>query len=100
MAELTILDSALEGAIWHTVRAVNEMSENVPRPNDGFAGLTGISGEVELHLRGLQVGRAALADAALTAGRGLHGLMHESDALDARLAGSLNSGFSVQGAER
>lgn len=99
MADLSIFDGAVEGAIGYLVRAGDEMRRgDAPRPNVGFDSLTGIAGEVESYLRGLQVGRAALADAAMTAGHGLNGMMHESHALDARLAAALNTGFVVQGA--
>lgn len=101
MADLSLTDATIAGAIGHIVTAENEMLDgNAPRPSGGFESLTGIGGEVDLYLRGMQVGRAALADAAKTAARGLRHLMEESTALDADLAASLSAGFAVQGTKR
>lgn len=101
MADLTVSDHALESAIGRIVSAVDEMLDgNRARPADGFDSLTGIGGEVDRYLRGAQVGRAALADAARTAGQGLRHLMQEAERLDSGLAESLGADFAVQGARR
>lgn len=96
MAELLLIDAAVEDAIGHIVAAEHEMlrGRHTP-PAGGLESLTGIAGEVDLFLRGLQVGRAALADAAKTSGRGLRALLHETSSLDAAHASALDAGFVV-----
>lgn len=98
MADLLVSDAVLEGAIGHIVTGSGCMVDgNAPRPAGGFESLTGIAGEVELFLRGLQAGRASLADAGRSAGQGLRSMMQEVSALDASLASSLSAGFAVRG---
>lgn len=98
MAELALPDSEIAGAIEYLVAAEHSMlNGNATRPTDGFDSLTGIAAEIDLYLRGMQVGRAALADAARTAGQGLRELMQEAHSLDANLAASLGGGFAVAG---
>lgn len=100
MADLLVLDATIEGALEHIVMASDGMSDrNAARPVGGFESLSGIAGEVDLFLRGLQVGRAALADAARTAGRGLSAMMQETADLDGSLAASLGAGFAVRGSD-
>lgn len=70
-------------------------SSDQPRPTGGFESLTGIAEDVDLHLRGVSVARAALADAATTAGKGVRELMEAAESLDAALAAALDSDFAV-----
>ncbi|MGJ0205001.1 hypothetical protein [Leucobacter sp. gxy201] len=100
MAGLLLIDAAIEDAIGHIVAAEHEMlvGRN-SRPTGGFESLTGIAAEVDVFLRGVHVGRAALADAAKTTGRGLRTLLHEMSSLDAAHASALDAGFAVPGRE-
>lgn len=98
MAGLSLSDDALLRAIQHAVSAQQTMlTGNRARPTSGFESLTGIAGEVDLYLRGLQVARAALADAAMTAGQGLRQVMEDASTLDGALAASLDADFAVRG---
>jgi len=101
MAELILRVRDLQSAIAHLGAAEDAMLRGSPvRTGAGFASLTGIEDEVDMFLRGVQLARASLADAAKTAARGLRELMGEASALDAQLAASLDAGFAVRGAPR
>ncbi|MFV0433368.1 MAG: hypothetical protein ACK5LO_05250 [Leucobacter sp.] len=98
MSDFHIPDGALESAGASLVGAANLMvTGNTARVAGVLESLTGIGTEVDLYLRGLSVGRAALADAAKTASEAVGALMLDSSALDGRLSGALASGFAVQG---
>lgn len=98
MADLSLSDYALRQAIEYAVSAQQTMlAGNRTRPTGGFDSLTGIAGDVDLYLRGLQVARAALADAAMTAGRSLSQVMEDASTLDGALAAALDTDFAVQG---
>lgn len=98
MADLTLSDRDCERAISHLVTAADALaSAKHARAIDGFESLTGIGADVEQYLRGLRVARAALADAARTAGQSIRSLMREATDLDSAAAASLDSGFLVRG---
>lgn len=98
MNDFRLPDRTWSGAVDVLVEASNEMvSDNVARPKSGFGSLSGFAGEIDLYLRGVSVARAALADAAKTAGRSAHSLMESSASLDSQLAASLNTGYAVKG---
>lgn len=97
MSDVYLSEGSLMMAVSALVRASEELtSENAGRPTSGFDSLTGIAGEVDLYLRGVSVARAALADAAKTAGRATRGLLEDASRLDATLAASLDSGFAMR----
>ncbi|MGO1538024.1 MAG: hypothetical protein ACTHZ9_00095 [Leucobacter sp.] len=100
-AGVLLNDPALYSAIESLTAAANLMvSDNVRRPPDAFESLTGIGEIVDLHLRGIAVARAALADAAKTAGESVAGVVCETDEADRTTAESLYTGFAVDGAPR
>ena len=71
-------------------------SENIARPS-APASLTGISADITLFLKGMQVARAALADAARTGSETVASVMRESSELDAFITRSLGESFAVKG---
>lgn len=76
------------------------VQNNVPRPQDLATGVTGIGGEITRFLLGLQVARAALADAAKTTHGGIRELCGELTSLDKEFAGVLAKGFALRGDEK
>lgn len=96
MSDLSVNDTALRVAGDALTSACRLMvTENEGRPGEGLASLTGIAEEVSLHLRGLQVARAALADAAKGGAQATADLMESGDALDREIAASLYRGYRV-----
>lgn len=73
------------------------ISDNVRRPAGDLPSLSGIGAELTLYLRGLNVARAALADAARTASEAVSGLISDSSKLDRHIAQSLGTSFAVSG---
>lgn len=97
MSEFHIDFDDASRAIRTLVGAAGQMtSGNAPRPTSGFESLTGISGDVDLYLRGLSVARAALADAARTAARSVREVMDQASRLDGKLAAALEADYSVR----
>lgn len=73
------------------------ISDNVSRPSGDLSSLTDIGSTVTLYLKGLNVARAALADAARTGGDSVSTLMKDSTELDSFLAQSIGTGFALPG---
>ncbi|WP_449277687.1 hypothetical protein [Leucobacter sp. GX24907] len=97
MGDFRIDSEAASSAISSLVSAATQMTTgNKPRPTAGFESLTGIAGDVDLYLRGLSVARAALADAAVTAGRSVRAVMDQASTLDAELGAALDADFAVR----
>lgn len=97
MGDFHIDSEAASSAISSLVGAANQMtSGNKPRPAAGFESLTGIAGDVDLYLRGLSVARAALADAAVTAGRSVRAVMDQAATLDGDLTVALDADYAVR----
>lgn len=98
MADLSITDADCERALTQITTAVGAMvSGNRPRDVGGWESLSDIALDVDRFQLGMQVGRAALADAARTAGQMVRELMQATDALDAAVTAALEAGFAVQG---
>jgi hypothetical protein len=101
MSELELAEKALVAAAADLEHAECRIrTGDHARPASGFESLSGIAEEVDLHLRGLSVARASLADAAGRGAGALCTLLEESSSLDRALAGSLQPGFSVLGGVR
>lgn len=94
---LKLSDAELAEAGQALVAACSVMTSGGRTPDGGLPSLTGIGPEVDLHVRGLMVARAALADAAKTASESVASVMHDSGALDAAIADALYEGFAVKG---
>ncbi len=99
--QLRIRDELLESAGTTMLIASRCMSEdNWAMPSTPLSSLTGVGGDVQEFLRGIQTGRLALGDAAKTACGELANLMNESSAFDSFAAAALSSGFAVPGGQR
>jgi hypothetical protein len=100
MAEsLSIDDQALLTVGASLVSIASTMvSGNAARPAGDLPSLSGIGAEVTLYLQGVNVARAALADAARTASEAVSELLSDGSELDRYIAESLGSGFAVRGA--
>lgn len=77
----------------HAAAAVVDGGSSAPHIELQF--VTGSSDRVRWFLEGVATARAALADAAGTAGRAVAEVMQVSAELDARLAVQLGDGFAV-----
>lgn len=93
-AELQIVGSLLVGA------ASTMVSGNVRRPTGDLPSLSGIGGTVTEYLQGVNVARAALADAARTGSEAVSRIMSESSELDRQIAFALGDDFAVAGEQR
>lgn len=90
-------DPALSGVVRALADAAQRMvSDNAARPAGMLPSLSGIGWELSEYLRGAALARAALADAAKTAGRTAGELMERSTDLDRRTSSALSSRFSVK----
>lgn len=97
MSEFHIDSEAASGAIASLLGAAARLNaKEPPRSGAGFESLTGIADDVELYLRGVHVARAALADAATTAGRSIRELMDRASALDGELSAALDADYAVR----
>lgn len=84
---LRLQSGALVDARVHLATAADTMHGRRPyRTPTGFASVTHIEGDVERVLRGLAVARAALGDAAASAGSVVAELLEESDVVDSAAA--------------
>lgn len=101
MSDLELSEAELSAAAAADLgdAAILMVSDNKARPTGGFESLSGIADEVDLFLRGVSVARAALAAAAKSGKEAVASLMEDSTKLDSLLAGSLYSGYAVQGAK-
>jgi len=100
MAEsLNINDQTLLAVGASLVSVASTMvSGNAARPAGELPSLSGIGAEVTLYLQGVNVARAALADAARTASETISRLISDGSELDRYIAESLGGGFAVKGA--
>ena len=73
---------------------------NLRAPTEAFDTLSGAGAQVEHYLKGMAVARAALADAAKTAGESIAALMRESEQLDELIASNLSTGYAVRKGSR
>lgn len=95
---MELTDYALQAAGANFVHASSTMtSDNVSRPAGDLASLTGIGSSVTMYLKGLNVARAALADAARTGSESAAALMSESSELDSFISETLGTGYAVEG---
>lgn len=98
LESIRLEDALLQEAAASLVQASSMMtSENVSRPVGDLPSLTGIGASITLYLKGMNVARAALADAARTGAEALASVMSESTELDRYIADTLGTGFAVAG---
>jgi hypothetical protein len=70
-------------------------SGNVRRPAGDLPSVSGIGGAVTRYLQGVNVARAALADAARTGGEAVARIMSDSSELDRQIAQALGDDFAL-----
>lgn len=93
---LSLADSELSAAGVSLGMAADSMAGGRSRRTPGtLKSLSGIGGEVDEYVRGVQMAREALGDAAKTASRTVSSLMEESAELDAYLASTVYSGYAL-----
>ena len=66
-------------------------------PAEAFPSISGIGAIVIEHLLGLEIARAALADASRTASEAFAAVMAESTAIDAHIADYVSDAYALEG---
>lgn len=94
---MRLADAALADAGFALVGAAERMLRSGVRRPAALPTISGAGERVELYLRGLAVARAALADAATSAGHAVSATLAQSTELDAVIAATLPPGFSLGG---